>query len=88
MELDGTSYPRVVCRYGRGCTHMDPMHKEQFWHPPVQVLSTVKYHTHYICNECGVGFDSLPKLQVSGLLRIFLNLVLYLLALFDLHTTY
>ena len=31
---------RVICRYGRGCTHiMDPVHKERFWHPYIPQLT-------------------------------------------------
>ena len=30
---------RLVCRYGRGCTHSnDLVHKEQYWHPPLKDL--------------------------------------------------
>lgn len=31
--------PRVVCRYGAGCTHTDRAHKEQYWHPAVKDFS-------------------------------------------------
>ena len=31
---------KIICRYGRGCTHMhDPIHRERFWHPSAPVLT-------------------------------------------------
>lgn len=30
----------LICRYGRGCTHIhDVVHREKFWHPVVPRLS-------------------------------------------------
>ena len=46
---------RVVCRYGRGCTHIqDPIHKERFWHPaPPQLtgfhLIRLFTSTYFLC---------------------------------------
>lgn len=56
---------RVVCRYGRGCTHIqDPIHKERFWHPTAPILTEEIVRTHYICNECGAPFRELSELQL------------------------
>ena len=56
---------KIVCRYGRGCSHInDPSHRERFWHPPVPTLTLEQLRTHYICNECGVAMTSLTDLQV------------------------
>ena len=61
---------KIICRYGRGCTHMnDPSHRERFWHPPLPLLSADQLRTHYICNECGIATTSLPDLQVRRLER-------------------
>ena len=31
---------KVICRYGRGCTHMhDTCHRSKFWHPPMPALT-------------------------------------------------
>jgi hypothetical protein len=31
---------QIICRYGRGCTHLnDPVHKERFWHPPIPIIN-------------------------------------------------
>jgi len=60
---DYNDYPRVICRYGRGCTHTDQAHKAAFWHPSSKSLTEADYHTHYICNECGVGFPDMQDLQ-------------------------
>lgn len=62
----GSSSPtirRIICRYGRGCTHQDPAHKERFWHPPAPLVSDEQLRTHYICNECGLALPSLDDLQ-------------------------
>lgn len=56
---------KIICRYGRGCTHQDPLHLERFWHPPLPQLSEEKLRTHYICNECGQASPSLQELQVQ-----------------------
>lgn len=55
---------KIVCRYGRGCTHCDPLHNERFWHPSVAEISDEQIRTHYICNECGQAASSLQELQV------------------------
>jgi hypothetical protein len=32
---DQKNVRKMICRYGRGCTHLtDSLHSEQFWHPP------------------------------------------------------
>ena len=55
---------KIICRYGRGCTHIhDIVHKERFWHPPVPQLNPDQIRTHYICYECGNAFSSLSELQ-------------------------
>ena len=55
---------KIVCRYGRGCTHKtDPSHRERFWHPPVPELNGEKMRTHYICYECADSFANLSDLQ-------------------------
>jgi hypothetical protein len=39
-ESRPTVVRRIICRYGRGCTHMsDSSHREKFWHPPVPTLT-------------------------------------------------
>ena len=31
---------KVICRYGRGCTHiLDQIHRDRFWHPPAPVIN-------------------------------------------------
>jgi hypothetical protein len=31
---------KIICRYGRGCTHMhDACHRVKFWHPPMPALT-------------------------------------------------
>lgn len=62
--VDYNDYPRVICRYGRGCTHTDKAHKAAFWHPSSQSLTEADYHAHYICNECGLGFPNIQDLQL------------------------
>lgn len=53
-----------MCRYGRGCTHIqDAAHLERFHHPPKRELNPDEIRRNYICNECGVGYDSLFELQ-------------------------
>ena len=66
LGVDGsqTAVRKIVCRYGRGCTHQDPSHKERFWHPPVPEITDEQIRTHYICNECGQVSSSLQELQV------------------------
>ena len=33
---------KIICRYGRGCTHMhDLSHRERFWHPVVPQLTSM-----------------------------------------------
>jgi hypothetical protein len=57
---------KIVCRYGRGCTHKsDPSHRDRFWHPDVPDLSHEQIRTHYICYECGESFINLVDLQVN-----------------------
>jgi hypothetical protein len=35
---------RIICRYGRGCTHMhDACHRVKFWHPPMPALTGSMY---------------------------------------------
>ena len=55
---------KIICRYGRGCTHHDVAHKERFWHPSQPDISDEQLRTHYICNECGQASPSLQALQV------------------------
>lgn len=39
-DLRGSVSRKLICRYGRGCTHMsDPVHRERFRHPPTPTLS-------------------------------------------------
>lgn len=41
----GSTNRRLVCRYGRGCTHSnDIVHREQYWHP------SLKEHECKYCN--------------------------------------
>ena len=55
---------KVICRYGRGCTHFqDPSHKDLFWHPPTNSLTEEQLKSAYICNECGYSSLSLQDLQ-------------------------
>jgi|LauGreStaDraftv2_3_1035109.scaffolds.fasta_scaffold218770_1 hypothetical protein len=57
---------KIICRYGRGCTHkFDPMHRERFWHPEVPDLNVEQIRTHYICYECAETFLHLTDLQVK-----------------------
>ena len=39
---------KIICRYGRGCTHMqDPIHRDRFWHPSVpQLTGTSLFYTY------------------------------------------
>ena len=61
----GGAARKIICRYGRGCSHInDPSHRERFWHPPVPTLTLDQLRTHYICNECGGAMTSLADLQV------------------------
>jgi hypothetical protein len=63
---------RIVCRYGRGCTHKaDPSHRDRFWHPDVPDLSSEQIRTHYICYECAESFVNLVDLQVSYCICIY-----------------
>ena len=56
---------KIICRYGRGCTHYnDPVHKDQFWHPPIVYLDEEQKRSHYICNECSYSSPSLQELQL------------------------
>eukprot|EP00596_Hydrurales_sp_CCMP1899_P000367 CAMPEP_0119046274 /NCGR_PEP_ID=MMETSP1177-20130426/45527_1 /TAXON_ID=2985 /ORGANISM="Ochromonas sp, Strain CCMP1899" /LENGTH=938 /DNA_ID=CAMNT_0007019197 /DNA_START=345 /DNA_END=3160 /DNA_ORIENTATION=+ len=56
---------KIICRYGRGCTHMhDSSHRERFWHPTLSALTGEQLRTHYICNECGAATSSLDELQL------------------------
>ena len=56
---------KIICRYGRGCTHFnDTVHKEQFWHPQVQQIDEELKLSHNICNECGYASPSLHELQL------------------------
>ena len=33
---------QIICRYGRGCTHMhDTCHRSKFWHPPMPALTGI-----------------------------------------------
>jgi hypothetical protein len=65
LEKGSSNSRRIICRYGRGCTHiLDAVHKERFWHPPIQQLTSEQIRTHYICYECGDAFLSLNDLQV------------------------
>lgn len=55
---------KIVCRYGRGCTHKsDPSHRDRFWHPDIPELSSEQIRTHYICYECAESFVNLVDLQ-------------------------
>lgn len=37
-KVDGIR--KIICRYGRGCTHMhDTCHRSKFWHPPMPALT-------------------------------------------------
>jgi len=61
---DNKPIRKIICRYGRGCTHIyDPVHKDRFWHPPCPILNVEQIRSHYICNECGFGFTVLNDLQ-------------------------
>ena len=48
---DNKPVRKIICRYGRGCTHMyDPVHKERFWHPSCPVLNgTMSYILDFEC---------------------------------------
>jgi hypothetical protein len=62
LSCSSDSNRRIICRYGRGCTHYnDVVHKEQFWHPPI---AQVEENSHNICNECGYTSPSLHELQL------------------------
>lgn len=63
-DLKSSLSRKLVCRYGRGCTHMsDPVHRERFRHPPTPILSHDLIRSNYMCNECGAAFSTLVKLQ-------------------------
>ena len=54
---------KIVCRYGRGCTHIyDAIHRERFWHPDKPSLSHKELENCYICNECGYSTPSIQNL--------------------------
>jgi len=37
INSSSSSSRRLICRYGRGCTHSnDLVHREQYWHPPLK----------------------------------------------------
>jgi len=39
-KIENIQTKKIVCRYGRGCTHMqDSLHQERFWHPPILKLT-------------------------------------------------
>eukprot|EP01041_Mallomonas_annulata_P007804 gene7804-15968_t len=64
VVADNKPIRKIICRYGRGCTHIyDPIHKDRFWHPPCPHLNVQQIRTNYICNECGTAFTVLRELQ-------------------------
>ena len=63
-EVGSPTNRKIVCRYGRGCTHKsDPSHNDRFWHPSVPELNGEQIRTHYICYECADSFANLNDLQ-------------------------
>ena len=65
-KLSPSFVRKIVCRYGRGCTHkLDPTHRERFWHPEIPELTGEQIRTQYICYECGESFINLLDLQVQ-----------------------
>ena len=63
-EVGSPTNRKIVCRYGRGCTHkLDPSHRDRFWHPTVPELNGEQIRTHYICYECADSFANLNDLQ-------------------------
>ena len=55
-----SSFRKIICRYGRGCTHYnDAVHKEQFWHPSIAQIDEDRKLSHNICNECGFASGKL-----------------------------
>lgn len=59
-----TATRKSPCRYGRGCTHIhDPSHLEKFRHPTKQELNADDIRRNYMCNECGLGYNSLAELR-------------------------
>lgn len=64
-KTERNSSRRLVCRYGRGCTHSnDLVHREQYWHPPLKEQDSDLKKTHFICNECAFSTPVLHELQV------------------------
>ncbi len=56
---------KIVCRYGRGCTHIyDAIHRERFWHPDKPSLSHKELENCFICNECGYSTPSIQNLAL------------------------
>jgi hypothetical protein len=40
VDQKSLSGRKIICRYGRGCTHMhDTSHRDRFWHPPMPALT-------------------------------------------------
>ena len=62
---------KIICRYGRGCTHMnDPIHRERFWHPSAPTLTgrifiiRFKFRIHnLICLFCRGAIKNTLYLQ-------------------------
>jgi len=65
QDKDGYNNKKVICRYGRGCTHIyDTLHRERFWHPVCPIHTDEQLRKYFICNECGAAAPSLQELQL------------------------
>lgn len=58
---------KIICRYGRGCTHMhDACHRLKFWHPSMPAL-TGKNHFLKVFQLVEVDFHYPIKLHMCSL---------------------
>lgn len=65
LERDNNYNKKIICRYGRGCTHIyDAIHRERFWHPPCPIHTDEQLRKYFICNECGAASLTLQELQL------------------------
>ena len=50
---------KIICRYGRGCTHMhDACHRVKFWHPPMPALTGLTCRTlQIVCKSTNTTYS-------------------------------